>query len=172
MSQYQNASSKRHRPVDPSVDPAPIPTLPTSEEALVENVDGKTANLGSTGKRRKVVLKVAAKYSGDDVAQSSNARSFRAPNPDKRLCDLAGIDAALAQVKDMVFYPIKYPNLYVHLGVIAPCGLLFQGPSGCGKTTLGASLEYNLLTSCITIMPFSSCHCWRTRPPLLQGLGS
>ena len=150
MSQYQNASSKRHRPVDSNVDPAPA--VPNSDEAPTELAGDKTAPPGSTGKKRRVVYKVAAKYNGEDVAalsSSGGTKSYRSLRPDNRLCDLAGIDAALGQIKDMVLYPVKYPDLYEHLGVTAPCGLLFQGPSGCGKTTLGKFLDFHSL-DCIS----------------------
>jgi hypothetical protein len=67
-----------------------------------------------------------------------------------------GIENIVDQIKFLVFYPIRYhhhhhqqqqqhliiitiiiinryPELYTHLGVRPPCGLLLNGPSGCGK---------------------------------------
>jgi ribosome biogenesis ATPase len=39
-----------------------------------------------------------------------------------------------------VCFPTLFPQLYTHLGVCPPCGLLLHGPSGCGKTTLAAAI--------------------------------
>lgn len=63
-----------------------------------------------------------------------------------RLSSLAGIDSIINQIKELVFYPVQYSQLYSHLGVTPPCGILLHGPSGCGKTTLAYAIagELNL----------------------------
>jgi SpoVK/Ycf46/Vps4 family AAA+-type ATPase len=69
---------------------------------------------------------------------------FRQSRPATRLSDLAGIDSITAQVQELVFYPVRYPSLYSHLGVQPPCGLLLNGPSGCGKTFLAHAIAGEL----------------------------
>jgi predicted ATPase len=43
-----------------------------------------------------------------------------------------------------VFYPTQFPELYAHLGVSPPCGILLHGPSGCGKTMLATAIAGEL----------------------------
>lgn len=78
------------------------------------------------------------------VDNNNNIDSNLIPRPSSRLIDLAGIDNVIDQIKDLVFYPIKYPELYTHLGVRPPCGILLNGPSGCGKTLLAYSIAGEL----------------------------
>jgi SpoVK/Ycf46/Vps4 family AAA+-type ATPase len=74
----------------------------------------------------------------------SRASEFVISRPDTRLSDMAGIDSITSQVKELVFYPVLYPNLYNYLGVQPPCGLLLHGPSGCGKTSLAYAIAGEL----------------------------
>jgi len=61
-----------------------------------------------------------------------------------RLRDLAGIDAIHQLIHETVFFPIKYPTLYKHLGICPPVGILLHGPSGCGKTSLALAIAGEL----------------------------
>ena len=70
------------------------------------------------------------------MLQLVNTSNFQTARPTTRLSDLAGIDSILEQIRELVFYPTQYPELYSHLGVSPPCGILLHGPSGCGKSTL------------------------------------
>jgi ribosome biogenesis ATPase len=74
----------------------------------------------------------------------SSAGNFVVPRPLTRLSDLAGIDSILQQIRELVFYPTQYPELYAHLGVSPPCGILLHGPSGCGKTMLASAIAGEL----------------------------
>lgn len=61
-----------------------------------------------------------------------------------RLSNLAGLDNILKQVREIVFFPIELSELYIHLGISPPSGLLLHGPSGCGKTTLANAIAGEL----------------------------
>lgn len=76
----------------------------------------------------------------------SGSSPFLTPRPATRFQDLAGLDNILKQIRELVCYPIQYPELYAHLGICPPCGILLHGPSGCGKTALGNAIagETNL----------------------------
>ena len=78
------------------------------------------------------------------MLQLVNTSNFQTARPTTRLSDLAGIDSILEQIRELVFYPTQYPELYSHLGVSPPCGILLHGPSGCGKTTLAAAIAGEL----------------------------
>jgi ATP-dependent Clp protease ATP-binding subunit ClpA len=74
----------------------------------------------------------------------TSTSSFLISRPTARLSDLAGLDNVIKQVREMVFFPIQLPELYQHLGVSPPSGLLLHGPSGCGKTTLASAIAGEL----------------------------
>jgi ribosome biogenesis ATPase len=75
---------------------------------------------------------------------SATVNSFLAERPKARLTDLAGLESVIAQINDLVFRPIMHADLYEHLGIRPPCGILLHGPSGCGKTTLAHAIAGEL----------------------------
>lgn len=87
-----------------------------------------------------------AKSAGPMGFALGGGSSFLASRPSLRLSDLAGLEPVIAQIRELVFYPILYTGLYSHLGIRPPCGILLHGPSGCGKTSLAHAIagELNL----------------------------
>lgn len=130
VNQYNKSSSKRQLPdhqgdaiLKPDIDAVdPVPPIVPDDAA----------------KRRKVAT------TAEKLKPTNVVASFRADIPKVRLDHLAGIDSILAQVQELVFYPIKYPELYLHLGVSPPSGILLHGPSGCGKTLLANAIAGEL----------------------------
>jgi ATP-dependent 26S proteasome regulatory subunit len=76
--------------------------------------------------------------------QKKSGNTYKLSTPNNRLSELAGIDALLNQVKEIVFYPVRLGALYKHIGVLPPTGVLLTGPSGCGKTTLAHAIAGEL----------------------------
>eukprot|EP00935_MAST-01C_sp_MAST-1C-sp1_P000043 g43.t1 len=64
--------------------------------------------------------------------------------PTARYSDVGGIDAVLKEVRQLIEYPITHPEIYVHLGVEPPRGILLHGPPGCGKTLLANAVAGEL----------------------------
>lgn len=54
--------------------------------------------------------------------------------------DIGGLDQAIAKIREMIEYPLKYPKLFLRLGVSPPKGLLLYGPPGTGKTMLAKAI--------------------------------
>ena len=60
--------------------------------------------------------------------------------PEERYGDLGGIDELLADIRELIEWPLLHPEIYAHLGVSPPVGVLLHGPPGCGKTLLAQAI--------------------------------
>ncbi|RLG51816.1 MAG: AAA family ATPase [Thermoproteota archaeon] len=54
--------------------------------------------------------------------------------------DIGGLEEAKAKIREVVELPIRYPELFRHLGIEPPKGVLLYGPPGTGKTLLAKAL--------------------------------
>ena len=79
---------------------------------------------------------------------SSGTPSFDATKlieyPTLRYSDFGGLDATIADIKEVIERPFKHPEIYEHLGVDVPRGVLLYGPPGCGKTCLALAVAGEL----------------------------
>jgi ATP-dependent 26S proteasome regulatory subunit len=58
---------------------------------------------------------------------------------------IGGLDAHLTSLKEMVSLPLLYPEVFQHLGITPPRGVLFHGPPGTGKTLVARALAGSLM---------------------------
>jgi len=130
VNQYNKSSSKRQLPDNLS---------DASLKAVVDAVEPVQSTAPDDAAKRRKVANAAEKPKSINLVAS-----YKADIPKVRLAHLAGIDSILAQVQELVFYPIRYPELYLHLGVSPPSGILLHGPSGCGKTLLANAIAGEL----------------------------
>ncbi|TFF93830.1 MAG: AAA family ATPase [Promethearchaeota archaeon] len=56
--------------------------------------------------------------------------------------DVGGLEDAKQQLKEVIEWPLKYPELYKHLKSKPPSGILLYGPPGTGKTLLAKALAH------------------------------
>jgi transitional endoplasmic reticulum ATPase len=54
--------------------------------------------------------------------------------------DLGGLSRELAKVREMIELPLRRPEIFTHLGIDAPKGVLLSGPPGTGKTLLARAV--------------------------------
>ncbi|MGC8932069.1 MAG: CDC48 family AAA ATPase [Candidatus Methanodesulfokora sp.] len=54
--------------------------------------------------------------------------------------DIGGLKEAIQRIKEMVELPLKKPELFRHLGIEPPKGVLLYGPPGTGKTLLAKAV--------------------------------
>jgi len=54
--------------------------------------------------------------------------------------DIGGLDDAKGKIREMIELPMRHPELFKHLGIEPPKGVLLYGPPGCGKTLLAKAV--------------------------------
>jgi len=56
--------------------------------------------------------------------------------------DIGGLHDEIRRIREVVELPLRYPQVFRHLGIAAPKGVLLHGPSGTGKTLLARAVAH------------------------------
>lgn len=72
--------------------------------------------------------------------EPSALREVLITQPKETWDDIGGLNDAINQLREVVEWPLKYPDLYGHLSSKPPKGILLYGPPGTGKTLIAKAL--------------------------------
>lgn len=118
--------------------------LPETQQQAAQNNDEltptkkkkpRTAEEEASRKRRKVRKSIS------DTAVCDFRISHR---PTERFSDLGGMIELIETIRQLVITPLLRPEIYRHLGVEPPRGVLLRGPPGTGKTHLANAIAGEL----------------------------
>ena len=65
--------------------------------------------------------------------------------------DIGGLDRELELVREMIELPLSEPEVFAHLGVDPPKGVLLHGPPGTGKTLIARAVANEVAASFHTV---------------------
>jgi len=74
--------------------------------------------------------------------EPSALREVVISQPKETWDDVGGLENAKLQLREIIEWPLKYPELYSHLSSKPPSGILLYGPPGTGKTLLAKALAH------------------------------
>ncbi|CAO3565499.1 unnamed protein product [Mortierella alpina] len=138
----------------PVIDPLAVDATPTAlAHAAAEIAMG---NGSKSKKRSKSTSNSNGESSGSkrhkSTGNSGEGRGGAEHAPPKiRLEDLGGVDHFIEKVKEYVMMPLAHPEVYAHMGVKPPRGILLHGPPGTGKTMMANAIAGSLGVPFITI---------------------
>jgi len=135
------------------------------EEDLIPDLNAKTVSsftniqLNAQSKKRKralldgnideqeiqqVTKKALIQSRQGDSQKQCDSPYLVMEKPTERYADFGGVDHVLAEIKRLIEYPFRYPDILKALGSEPARGVLLYGPPGCGKTMLAQAIAGEL----------------------------
>lgn len=65
--------------------------------------------------------------------------------------DIGGLEEVQQSLKEMIEWPIRFPEIFSEMGVQAPRGVLLYGPPGTGKTLLAKALANEIQANFLVV---------------------
>lgn len=130
---FKETRPRENETVGGAVRSTDIPVREDVEEEKVEkeNMNSQLHSLykktTSDTKKRRLPSPVQEKFEPEE-------------RPELRLSDMGGIDGVLYDINQLVLYPLTHPEIFTHLGVLPPTGVLLHGAPGSGKTMLAHAI--------------------------------
>jgi len=81
----------------------------------------------------------------------SSLREVHAEIPNVTWEDIGGLEKTKTEMKEMILYPIDYPDKFKKFGMKPSKGVLFYGPPGCGKTLMAKAVANECSSNFISI---------------------
>ncbi len=83
------------------------------------------------------------------VVRSEPAKEIGAPAITYE--DIGGLKNELQKIREMIELPMKHPELFSHIGIEPPKGVLLTGPPGAGKTLIAKAVANETGANFVTI---------------------
>ncbi|XP_036210806.1 nuclear valosin-containing protein-like isoform X4 [Myotis myotis] len=116
----------------------------SKESSLLESNKKRKGRLKSRGsKRKKEDLQEVDGEIEAILQKKAQARGLDFQTSSVKFEDVGGNDVTLKEVCKMLIH-MRHPEVYQHLGVTPPRGVLLHGPPGCGKTLLAHAIAGEL----------------------------
>ena len=88
----------------------------------------------------KIVIKAEDFEEALKVVRPSAMREVLVETPNVGWGDIGGLEKTKEDLKELVEWPVKYPDSFKRLGIRPPRGILLYGPPGTGKTLLAKAV--------------------------------
>ncbi|GGJ04484.1 ATPase AAA [Halobellus salinus] len=136
----------RDRPIQPggqihfeSLSADPFVVGETAPDGMVRVTDSTELKLSTEGRVSRVVSSIAGKNENADAPPAGGSDDTGA-SPTITYEDIGGLDEELDLVREMIELPLSEPEVFAHLGIDPPKGVLLYGPPGTGKTLIAQAV--------------------------------
>ncbi|HWZ43538.1 MAG TPA: AAA family ATPase [Candidatus Saccharimonadales bacterium] len=96
------------------------------EPRIIQIADTKPAGIVLLSSTTEIVTSNATDSGGDDIPVT--------------YADIGGLSREIKAIREVVEYPLRFPELFEYLGTGSPKGVILYGPPGTGKTLIVRAL--------------------------------
>ncbi|MGB9958306.1 CDC48 family AAA ATPase [Haloferax prahovense] len=120
----------------------------TKPEGVVRVTDATTVSVTANSSKgaSETVRDAVKSMTGGDSDGASHGRATGVTYE-----DIGGLDDELDLVREMIELPLSEPEVFAHLGIEPPKGVLLHGPPGTGKTLIAKAVANEVDASFTTI---------------------